>query len=86
MKDIRNKDQNNQQHREGWRKYTKSEKGRLDMESEVTKPKERQNLDTEGEQHRITDEGEIAEIFNDFFIKKIEDLKKTLTKHKSRTP
>jgi hypothetical protein len=54
--------------------------------NEVTKPRsEKVWMLKEGEKE-ITDEKEIAEIFNEFFIKKIEDLKEKIDKTQMKDP
>ena len=54
--------------------------------NEVSKPKEERIWTLKEEEREITDEKEIAEIFNKFFIKKIEELKDSIDPNQIRDP
>ena len=54
--------------------------------NEVSKPKEERIWTLKEEEREITDKKEIAEIFNKFFIKKIEELKDNIDPNQIRDP
>ena len=54
--------------------------------NEVTKPREAKTWTLNKDQMVITDDKEIAEIFNDYFIKKIENLKMNIHTEQIKDP
>ena len=53
---------------------------------EITKPKEENKWSLKEENEIITDEADIAEIFNTFFIQKIQDIKENIDQSQAQDP